>query len=51
MAIMNKKPEEPREVVPYDSDSIYAHPERELYEDQQKLEDEMNAMFKELEEM
>lgn len=38
-------------MVPVDSGSIYAFPEKEVYEDQQRLENEMNAMFKELEEM
>ena len=51
LAIMNKKVDEPNEVVPYDSDSIYAFPERGVFEDQSKLEQEMNLMFKELEEM
>lgn len=51
LAILNKKVDEPKAVVPYDSESIYAFPEKSVYEDQEKLENEMNAMFKELEEM
>jgi len=38
-------------VVPYDDESIYAFPERGVFEDQARLEDEMNQMFKELTEM
>lgn len=51
LALMNKKEDKDLPVVAYDSESIYAHPEREVFEDQARLEDEMNAMFKELEEM
>ena len=52
LAIMNKNMDVPQQVVPAGgSNSIYAYPEKEVYEDQQKLENEMNAMFKELEEM
>jgi len=51
LALMNKKDDPALPVVPYDSESIHAHPERELFDDQARLESEMNAMFKELEEM
>lgn len=51
LALINKKEDKDLAVVAYDSESIYAHPEREVFEDQARLEDEMNAMFKELEEM
>lgn len=51
LALMNKKPDSDMPVVPYDSDSIYAFPEREVYEDQARLEGEMNQMFKELTDM
>lgn len=51
LALMNKKEDKDLAVVAFDSESIYARPEREVFEDQARLEDEMNAMFKELEEM
>ena len=33
LALMNKREDKDVAVVPYDNDSIYAHPEREVYED------------------
>lgn len=51
LAVMNRKDDSDMAVVPYDDESIYAFPERGVFEDQARLEDEMNQMFKELTEM
>lgn len=54
LELMNKKKDSDLAVVPFDEKSQKSYskrPEKELLEDQERLEQEMNAMMKELTEM